>query len=72
MATLSIWFWNLHLISNRVQPVQPLIWPTESTTIAITAGFLQAPELEPVQWLLPEEGVLPSVKILCSKKRQII
>jgi hypothetical protein len=50
--------------------MQHLFWPTESTAIAITAGFLQAAELEPLKWLLPEEGVLPGVKTLCNKKRQ--
>lgn len=61
-----------HLFSNRRETVQPLFWPTESTTIAIAVGVLQTAELEPLQRLLPEEGVLPGVKILCSKKRQII
>lgn len=71
----AMWTWwlpNPHLFSNRGETIQPLFWPNESTAIAIAAGVLQAAELEPLQWLLPEEGVLPGVKILCSKKRQII
>jgi hypothetical protein len=61
------WFQNPHLFSNRGEPVQPLFGATESTTIAITTAVLQAPEVEPLQWILPEEGVLPSIKVFCSK-----
>jgi hypothetical protein len=60
------WFRNLHLFSNR-EPVQPLFGATESTAIAITTAVLQAPDVEPLQWILPEEGVLPSIKVFCSK-----
>jgi hypothetical protein len=61
------WFQNPHLFSNRGGQVQPLFGATESTAIAITTIVLQAPEDEPLQSILPEEGVLPSIKVFCSK-----
>jgi hypothetical protein len=59
-----------HLFSNRGEPVQPFFCSsTESTAIGITtaaAAILQATELEPLQWLLPEEGVLRGIEIIWS------
>jgi hypothetical protein len=62
-----------HLFSNRGEPVQPFFCSsTESTAIGITtaaAAILQATELEPLQWLLPEEGVLRGIEIICIEKK---
>jgi hypothetical protein len=73
MATLwTRWLRNPHLFSNWGEPVQPLFWPIVSTTIAITAAVLQAPEVETLRWILPEESVLPSIKVFCSRPRSQI
>jgi hypothetical protein len=49
------------------EQVQPLSVATESTAIAITTAVLQVPEVEPLQWIRPEEGVLPRIKVFYSK-----
>jgi hypothetical protein len=61
---------NRHLFSNRGEAVEPLFRPAESTAIGMATVNLQASELEPLARLLPEEGVLPRVKAICSSKDQ--